>query len=339
MNFAFKNNCPQEDILHFIKEWQSNSTYFKTKTSGSTGTPKTITIKKEYAIASAKATLQFLELKPNDKAIICLNPNTIGGKMMIVRALIHNLQALCVKPQLNPLLEIEGEYDFIAIAPIQLATLLDQNPEKLKNIKNIIVGGGIITEQYIQKLKELKLTVYQTFGMTETISHIALRKVGFNHQDHYHTLPAITVSQNKENQTLIIHAPQLGLPELSTNDVVDIQNETTFQWKGRADFTINTGGIKVQIEDLEKQIQTLITQPLFIWYQPHQQLGQEIIIIVEGPVLPEWKQKKFYNYLPPYHIPKKIANIEKFVRTPSDKIIRKSTFEQCIITNGLQSIL
>ena len=339
MSFSYSANCPANEIRSFIEEWHSDALYFEAKTSGSTGQPKVIKIEKSYARASAIATVNFLQLKAGDKALMSLNPQTIGGKMMMVRALIADLDLYCVNPSANPFLELDQDFDFVSLAPIQLAASLDHNPDDLKNCKNIIVGGGVISTYYAHKLKEHQLTVYQTFGMTETLSHIALRKVGFEPDQTYHTLPGVTVSSDKNNDTLIIHAPQIGQPELRTNDIVKIESSTSFDWIGRIDFTVNTGGIKVQIEKLEKLIAHKISLPFFIWKQPHLSLGEEIILIIEGEIETEWLTKLFYDFLPRYHRPKKIGSTHLISRTPSDKIRRQPTFEQVIATNGLLEIL
>lgn len=337
--FTYSPDSPREDIQSFVEEWMNDSSFFTAKTSGSTGIPKIIRIDKAYAKASACATIQFLGLQKGDQALMSLNPHTIGGKMMLVRAMEHDLQLHCIRPKANPLEGNAIPYDFVSLAPIQLAAIIDETPDQLKLVKHIIVGGGVITDHYQDKLKALGKTVYQTFGMTETLSHIAMRQVGKETESYYLAMPGVTFSQNPINHTLIVHAPKIGLPELTTNDVVELATPTQFRWMGRADFTINTGGVKVQIEVLEAQLSAMIKVPFFIWSQPHDQLGQEIIIIVEGKLQEEWLKKDFYAALPRYHAPKRIGAIDQFKRTASEKILRQPTYDALLTTNGLREIL
>ena len=339
MVITYSPDSPREDIESFFSEWGNDSSFFVANTSGSTGIPKTVHIEKSYARASAQATVHFLNLKAGDNALMSLNPNTIGGKMMLVRAIEHQLNLHCVKAQANPLKGNSTHYDFVSVAPIQLAAIIDETPEQLQFAKNIIVGGGVISDIYQQKLKALGKTVFQTFGMTETLSHVAMRKVGLETETEYQAMPNVTFSKDAITDTLIIHAPNIGHEALATNDVVELTSSTTFKWIGRADFTINTGGIKVQMETLESHLAQKMDVPFFIWHQPHDQLGQEIILIIEGDVKEEWLSKAFYSDLPKYHAPKKIGAVEKIKRTASDKILRQATFEAIQIKNGLRDIL
>lgn len=325
LHFLSENSVNTDQVLFFLEEWNSELPYFLTKTSGSTGAPKSIKIVKEHAINSAKATIQFLGLKDGDTALLSLNPQTIGGKMMLVRSIVHSFELYVCTPSSNPLKDLGQSFDFLSFAPIQLHTILKENPEKLAHSKAIIIGGGVIGSETISLLKQHKLTVFQTFGMTETISHIALRKVGFETEEYYKTIDGITVSER--NEQLVIHASSLGLPELETNDRVQILDERTFKWLGRTDFVINSGGIKIQIEQLEKELQPLISVPFFVHGFPDEKLGEQIVLIVEGKKQEHLLRKTYYSALShPYLIPKKIVFVEKFSRTLSDKINRKATF-------------
>lgn len=325
LHFLSENKTIEEQILFFLEEWNNNLMHFTTMTSGSTGTPKIIEIDKQFARNSALATINYLGLSKGDTALLSLNPQTIGGKMMIVRSIEHELELYIIEPSSNPLKNLDQTFDFLSFAPIQLHTILTGNPEKLKGVKAIIIGGGVIGEESISLLKQYKLTVFQTFGMTETISHIALRKVGFETEDFYQTIDGITVSS--KNEQLIIHAPGLGHTDLETNDRVEIINERTFKWLGRTDFVINSGGVKIQIEQLENELQGLIQAPFFIHSIPDERLGEQVVLLVEGTKKDNYLRKSFYLQLSnPYFIPKKIAFIENFTRTLSDKINRKATF-------------
>lgn len=329
MNLQFLTNNVQikEQVASFIREWEGESSFFDSKTSGSTGTPKTIRIEKKHAEVSAQATINFLQLHASDNALLCLNPETIGGKMMIVRSWINCMNLYVEEPTANPLKNAVISFDFIAIAPIQLAVILQESPEKLRKIRCVIVGGGAISEATGQRLKQERITVFQTFGMTETISHIALRKVGYEEETAYTTLRTVTIKDVGGN--LCIHAPLIGIRELITNDAVEVLNDHQFKWIGRTDFVINSGGIKIQIEELEKQLQQFIPQKLFVHPKKDEKLGEKIVLIVEGTEQDFLASKTFYTFLENrYHVPKEVGFIPNFILTPSHKINRIANFEQ-----------
>lgn len=337
LHFLKENEKIKKQVASFVEKWSDDSSFFETNTSGSTGIPKTIKINKKNAIESAKSTIRFLKITPSDTALLCLNSETIGGKMMIVRSIVNQMNLYIAPPSSNPIQEIEIDIDFIALAPIQLTTILNESADKLMKIRNIIVGGGIISEHTLEGLKAKKITVYQTFGMTETISHIAMRKVGFEQEEYYTTLLPATVSE-KKNQ-LCIHAPHLGIEELITNDTVEIINKQQFKWLGRVDFTINSGGIKIQIEELERELQNQINNKFFIYKKDDVKLGEKVVLVIEGKEIEKYTKKDFYSFLKnKYHIPKEVAFIKKITLTESDKINRFANFER-LNEHGFKQIL
>lgn len=327
LHFLKENEKIKKQVASFLEKWGDNSSFFETNTSGSTGTPKTIKINKKNAVESAKSTIRFLDIKSSDNALLCLNTETIGGKMMIVRSIVNKMNLYITQPSTNPLSETKVNIDFIALAPIQLATILNESPEKLKNIRNIIVGGGVLSETTQELLKSEKVTVYQTFGMTETISHIAIRKAGFEQEEYYTTLFPTTVSE--KNSQLCIHAPHLGIDNLITNDTVEIICQSQFKWLGRTDLIINSGGIKIQLEELERELQSHIIQPFFVYKKNDPRLGEKVVLVIEGEENKKYTKKDFYIFLEnKYHLPKEVAFIEKIIRTKSDKMNRFANFEQ-----------
>lgn len=326
LQFITKNEKTIQEVATFIKNWDNEVLFFENKTSGSTGNPKTIQIKKEYALVSARATLDFFRLNKGDKALLCLNFGTIGGKMMVIRSIVGQLDLLVAEPSSNPLKNNRESIDFIALAPIQLHSILNENPEQLKAIRVIIVGGGVISEEVEQLLKLNEITVYQTFGMTETISHIALRKVGFETDENYTTLNHVVISE--KNELLCIHSPQIGVEQLQTNDSVQIIGKNQFKWLGRADFVINSGGVKIQIEELEKELSHHIEQAFFVYKKNDDKFGEIVVLVIEGHQDDCYLKKQFYSFLGnKYHVPKEIAFIEKIIRTHSEKINRIANFE------------
>lgn len=331
-------NCrieSKELIFSFLNEWENNSDSFLVKTSGSTGIPKEMKLPKTKMILSAKTTLEFLKILPNEKALLCLSLNTIAGKMMVVRSMIGNLDLNVVEPSENPLKDIDFQIDFIAIVPAQLKFLIENSPEKFTKIRNVIVGGGEVSELIIQKLKDLKISVYQTFGMTETISHVAMRKIGFEGEEFY-TAIAENYFTVEENQ-LVIHSPILDINPLTTNDLVELVNEKQFIWKGRVDFVINSGGYKFFPEEIEGKIGSIIKTPYFISSEKDEKLGEKLVLNVLSE---NDKDEKFDfdEYLTRYEKPKIIYFYKHFEYTESNKINRKLTIEKHKV-NAVKQIL
>lgn len=321
----------EERFGNFLLDWL-NDDYkdIKVRTSGSTGKPKVIFIDKQKMVNSALATGKHFKVKEETKALMCLPPKHIGGMMMIVRAMTLGWHLDIVKPTSNPLDKLYKTYDFCAMTPFQL----DNSLSRLHLIKKLIVGGGHISENLKQMVQGIPTKVYETFGMTETVSHIAARKVN-NRKSNYpeakpfKTLPKISVSSN-ENDQLIIKAPNLFDEPLLTNDVVEIETYKKFYWKGRVDNVINTGGVKIHPEEIEKKLQKLITQRFFISAIPDDALGEKVVLFVElsfsEKIINDLREAiDNMEELGKYEKPKKIYLVEKFEETSSGKISRKRT--------------
>lgn len=332
-------NASEETKLEtkqFLEEWYNDSDHVLVNTSGSTGTPKTIKLLKSHMVVSAKKTLNYLDIHSSEKALLCLSPKTIAGKMMIVRAIVGDLHLIIGSVSSNPLIQTDSTFDFIAMVPLQIHSVLEKNPEKLNGIKAILIGGGPISQELESKLKANGTTAFHTYGMTETISHVALRKVGLVHQDEFTALQGITFSTQQDQ--LVIHYPELVLDSLVTNDLVKLMNPTSFIWLGRKDFVINTGGVKIHVEEIESILSTLIKLPFFIHGKPDEKLGEMVTLIIESSEKVSYHQSQFLQYLPKYAIPKEIAIIPRFIRTESAKINRPLTI-QSIDNNVFEAIL
>ena len=326
MNIVFHTQNTEliENVNTFITEWNSPLNYFEVKTSGSTGAPKTIRILKEHAKASATATCRFLGLKPDDKAFLCLSTDTIGGKMMIVRSIVNNMELHVVEPSSNPKKGLEHHFDLIAMVPYQLKeTLSNSNPEFCSRIK-IIVGGGPISADLENEIIKSNAQVYHTFGMTETISHIALRNISQGERV-FRALPGVTFSE--VNEQLVIDAPEIGVKKMRTNDSVKLIDNQTFEWKGRTDFVINSGGIKIHPELIESILSKRIDVPFFVHGIHDENLGEKLILCIESDKY-QLSKSDLVALLPKYHTPKEIYFFEKFLRTKSGKIMRAGTMKQ-----------
>ena len=327
----------QKEVTDFITEWNNSSDFITTKTSGSTGKPKEIKIPKKKMQLSAQMTGKFLQLSAKQNALLCLSPNTIAGKMMIVRAMEFDLNLHITDPASNPLDCVNFTIDFIAIVPLQLSTILKNSIDKLRSIKNCIVGGGTISYEQNNQLIENDLTVFQTYGMTETLSHVALRKIGKQTEEFYTALEGNHFSINTSNQ-LIIHTPLLDFEPLVTNDIVELINTNQFCWKGRTDFVINSGGIKLHPEEMELKLSKLIAIPFFISSLKDELLGEKVILCIESKEKIDLSKIDFIQILSKYEIPKEIYYFEKFEYTESLKINKLKTIAKQL-QNAIQQVL
>jgi O-succinylbenzoic acid--CoA ligase len=274
---------------------------------------------------SARKTLEYFKIEKGSSALLCLSLETIAGKMMLVRSLIGELKLHVVTVSTNPILTLKTQIDFVALVPMQLEAAVDTAVEKLKSIKTILVGGAPVSEELIQKLKDKKITIFQSYGMTETISHVAIRKIGFETEEYYQALPGITFSS--DDQRLIIDYSEVLSEKLRTNDCVNLIDSKHFQYLNRYDFIINTGGIKVNPEEIELKLKPLLKQAFFIWFVQDVHLGQKIVLVVQETINLKLKKKDFTHYLNKYEIPKNYCQIKDFVLSKSQKIDRIKTMQ------------
>ena len=324
---TFIDTIPERksEVQNFIAEWYSTSDVIQANTSGSTGLAKTISLEKSKMIISAKKTLSFLGLKKGDTALLCLSISTIAGKMMLVRAIVGELNLVIGPIDSNPLQQIRQRIDFVAMVPLQFQNSIENNSEKLKAIKAIIVGGGPISSKMENQAITSNVKAFQTYGMTETISHVALREIGNKKDLRYHALEGISFSE--QNEQLIINYPEIGIVDLHTTDLVTLSNSTSFEWIGRADFIINVGGIKLNPEEIEKVLADYISVPFIISSIKDDKLGEIIILLIEGNDCVVLDEIALQEKLTKFAIPKSTYNIPIFSRTLSGKINRIETLK------------
>lgn len=309
----------QKDIIDFLKDWYAPSVTITTKTSGSTGIPKNIELSKKAMIQSAKMTGTFLHLQIKDRALLCMPSSYIAGKMMLVRAIVWKLDLYCIKPVSHPLENITMEFTFSAMTPMQVENSLD----KLSFIKKLIIGGAQLSSQLQSKLKTRPTDIYESFGMTETISHIALKKVSGNNTKPFFKLMPNTKMRIDKRGCLCILTPFLK-EEIITNDLVSIISDNEFEWIGRIDHVINSGGIKIFPEQVEKQLKSVINSDFIISSLEDPLLGNKVVLIIAGKKDLELERQILdFNYANRYEKPKEIIYINSFARTPTGKIIRK----------------
>lgn len=318
------------EIENFILDWKSDSLTMESKTSGSTGKPKVIFLDKSKMRNSALMTGKYFNFKPFEKVVLGLSPQTIGGKMLIVRAILHQMELIVTNPQRNPLKEIDFPIAFISMVPMQLEAVLSQNPAKIDLVQNILLGGAPVSIDLESKLKNFASNFFESFGMTETMSHVAIRKIGKSNNQSFEGLEQVTFSQLQDDR-LVIHAPHLGLNTLETNDIVELIDNKHFIWKGRADYAINSGGLKFYPEIIERKISHLIENRFFIFGQKDALLGEKVTLLLEGnPVDTNELLKKIKSALEIYEAPKEILWISNFSETESGKVNRIETLKRVL---------
>ncbi len=325
-----------KDIMLFLKDFLNDSSQLELKTSGTTGIPKSNWIAKAKMVYSARLTGSYFVLKSGDLALLTLSSSYIAAKMMIVRALTLGLTLHIVKPSSNPLLEtnLPKKIDFAPFVPLQIATMIDNelSLSRLKKIKKIIVGGGNLNYHLSEKIKQLPNKVYETFGMTETLSQVAVRRINDpqNNSLLFNALPGISFETDNRN-CLVIDAPEILAEKLVTNDVIELSSPKSFEWKGRIDNMINSGGIKISPESIEKQLESFINSSFIVGAVPDNQLGEKVVLIIED--LPNNLHlcklfEKMNEILPKYHVPKAIYAVLELKRNSNGKILRKEILDE-----------
>jgi O-succinylbenzoic acid--CoA ligase len=322
----------------FIRDWLSDQTTFEIQTSGSTGTPKKILLTREQMLASARMTEQALSLKAGYTALVCLHTQYIAGRMMLVRCFATGMRIVVTEPVANPLANLPEDIaiDFTALVPYQLYAILS-SPQaiRLNRIRCAIIGGAPLNLETINELHAYSCIFYATYGMTETISHIALQTLnGINASAVFRALPGIALAID-ERGCLTINAPHL--PEkIITNDIVELRDSHEFIWLGRWDNVINSGGVKIIPEHLESRMMNTLYEcgiltSFFVASVPDKKLGEKITLILEGEELAEEKKyiilKELKQTFSSYEIPKSVITLPKFLYTNTDKIDRRKTIE------------
>lgn len=312
------------DLFLFLADWFDDSPTLEVQTSGSTGVPKRLIVRKEQMMQSARLTCGFLRLEAGDKALLCMPLQYIAGKMVVVRALVAGLNLIVRPPSGHPLADVETPLRFAAMVPLQVYNTL-QNPrekERLCRTDILIIGGGAIDAALEAEIRNLPGEVYSTYGMTETLSHIALRRLnGPESSSHYRPFSSVRLSLSAED-TLVVDAPLVCDERLVTNDVAKLYPDGTFTILGRKDNIINTGGIKVQAEVVEDALRPVIPVPFAITSRPDARLGEAIVLLVEKTENLEEIRRQIPLLLTKYQQPKYIYTVESIPHTGTGKIDR-----------------
>jgi O-succinylbenzoic acid--CoA ligase len=324
--------------LNFIRDWLTKKAEFVIKTSGSTGMPKTLVFKRDQLKISAHRTLRTFGLKKGDRVLVCLNPYFVAGKLMLVRSLEGKLKMEIVTPSSNPLrkIEIKEQVDFAAFFPNQLEKILEESPQKLNRIKTILVGGAAIHPRLEGELQEVKSQIFHSYATTETLSHQAIRHVnGIDRSETFHSVEGVSFATD-ERSCLVINDRLLGLKNLVTNDIVDLIDQSSFRWRGRIDNMVNSGGIKIQLEETEDLIRQVLTHneiknKFCLLSKPDRALTESLVLIIE--MSKDQMQKSHLldllnKHLPKYHTPKEIIFVAKLYITETGKVDRIKNTEE-----------
>jgi O-succinylbenzoic acid--CoA ligase len=332
-------NGYEAKVLDFIRQWLNGTQEFTLTTSGSTGTPSAITLRRRQLEASARRTADFFDLGPGDRALVCLNCEYIGGMMMLVRSLERNMHLTIVEPHADPFAYVgkDVEFDFSAFVPLQLKTVLAAgHADRLNHMKSILVGGAPADASLTQELQPLTTAVWLTYGMTETCSHVALRRLnGPQATTTFRVLTGIAAGQD-ERGCLTLRGDVTDDQLIVTNDVVNLLDAHTFEWLGRADFIINSGGVKVPAEKVELVLDVALAEigesrRCFVAGQPDERLGQAVTAFIEGEALSSEQESQLKELLAErlgrYEQPKQLRYIAEFQTTATGKLNRAATLQ------------
>ena len=319
-------NCPPAlwDLYLFLEKWFDASPVITVHTSGSTGTPKELVVRKDRMMQSARLTCEFLNLQAGDTALLCMNLRYIGAMMVVVRSLVAGLNLIVRPASGHPLSDIEEPLRFAAMVPLQVYNTLRVPEEKarLEQTDILIIGGGAVDDSLEAEMSALPTAVYSTYGMTETLSHIALRRLnGDTASKHYYPFPSVELSLSAES-TLVIKAPLICGEVLQTNDIACLYPDGSFTIAGRKDNVINSGGIKIQAEEMEKRLRPFIPVPFVVTSVPDPRLGQALTLLIAGQVDVRELESKLQTVLDAYHRPRHIFMTESIPQTENGKTDR-----------------
>lgn len=318
----------ERDLYTFIQTWFSCDENISIYTSGSTGEPKEIKLTRKQMLRSAMRSLHFFDLKPSENILLCLPVKYIAGMMMVVRAFAGSLNLIATSPQNLMLGSRKEKLDLVALVPLQMENLLN-GCQDLSSMSKVILGGAPLSSTLEQQIiSSFKGQVWETYGMTETITHVAVRKIGSESQV-FTALPNITFSKD-DRECLVISDPFIHETPIVTNDRVRLISSDSFQLLGRLDNVINSGGIKIQPEDLERTLEPYIDKRFCITSLPNEKLGQMVVLVVEKGV-PLEKLMDAINVLDQHHRPKKIVEIDEIPTNSNGKIDLQSVKEKIVM--------
>lgn len=326
------SNKDYEGLVDFMLDWHNGAENFHFLTSGSTGSAKRITVNRNQIQASIDATQKKLCLSKHHTVLLCLNPNFVASKMMVARAISIGMNLVIAPASASPLQPIRTKIDFVSLVPFQIYKMIaDGSVSQLEKIKTVLIGGAPLEQWAIDYLSKFKNDIYLTYGMTETVSHIALQKItDLDSNGLYSILDGIAI-QMDHRSCLCIMGAVTNHKLISTNDMVSLKSGNTFEWLGRYDNIINSGGIKINPEKLERLIASEFSDKnFFVAGIPNKELGQKCILVIEGNMNKD-EFASMQNYLSKtltrHYIPKEVFNLDSFIYTDSKKLMRVDTLK------------
>ena len=331
-----------QSALAFAWQWVHGTPTFELSTSGSTGQPQTLVASRQRMIVSIELTQQALRLTRQHRALLCISADFVGGKMMLARALHLGMDIVCVPPSAHPLLSLVPSPDFLAMVPLQLQTVLEDDPGYLAHTHATIIGGAPVGPALEETVRQrVHAPVYSTYGMTETLSHIALRRLnGPEASDHFRVLGDTQIATDSRG-CLRVRGRITDGAWLTTNDLVTLRDERHFLWKGRYDWVINSGGVKVSPERVEPIVEAhllrYLPRPLprfLVAGVADPRLGERVVLLIESDRKPaalssDWLDR-LSSALPTYHSPQEVHYIATFAETANGKVDRRATAAQLV---------
>ena len=314
-------------IEEFLAQWNDTSDVIEVHTSGSTGKPKRLLVEKLRMVNSARITCDFLGLKEGDTALLCMPLDYIAGKMVVVRSLVSHLHLISVMPSSHPLKDVTQPIDFAAMVPLQVYSSLQEpaERERLMSIRHLIIGGGAIDDSLESQLQQFPNAVWSTYGMTETLSHIALRRIsGENSSLWYSPLDGVDVSLSSDS-CLEIYSPQVNPEKLHTNDIAELRTlpdgSKEFRILGRKDNVIDSGGIKIQAEEVERLLRPHLSCGFIITKMADARLGEAVTLLIESNDV-DSALSICRNVLPKHWVPRYVKSVDHIPLTATGKPAR-----------------
>lgn len=313
----------KREVGLFLKEWLNDSTYITAHTSGSTGAPKEIKLLKSHVEASATTTCRYFGIDNKSTMLLCMSTGFIAGKLMLVRALMSKANLIIVEPSKNPVRELAVPIDFAAMVPMQVGTCVTESPNQFTQIDTLIIGGAPLQNELRDTLTKLPGKYYCTYGMTETITHVGVSKIGTHKPHHYEAIPPVSFSQD-DRGCLVIDLPHMDDLKVVTNDMINLHSNNHFEWLGRMDNVINTGGVKVFPERIEEKLHDHIVGEFFIIGTRDESLGETVTLVYSSQTqIPS--EEKLRTLVGQYEIPRKLLQVSEIKYTGSGKIDRIAT--------------
>lgn len=310
----------------FLAEWHDDSPTLLVHTSGSTGKPKPLWVEKRRMEASARMTCHFLGLQRGDTALLCMPLDYIAGKMMVVRSLVAGLRLLSVHPDGHPMAQVgDAPIDFAAMVPMQVYNTLQvpAERERLRHVRHLLIGGGAISGMLASALADFPHDVWSSYGMTETLSHIALRRV--QDSEWYVPMPGVQVGLTDEG-CLTIDAPALCAQPLTTNDRAEVDANQRFRILGRKDNVICSGGVKIQIEEVERRLQPHLPWPFVVTKRADEKFGEVVVLLVETGDTAQ-AMAVCARVLPKYWQPRVVCSVDAIPLTATGKPARAEAYQ------------